>query len=225
MPGNASSPQQARDLAGGLESEGTADGSTAGQAVESMQGTSTDASATPAADSVAGTTFGRTPAQVLARGTERASSAGRVSNAEQMRLVQRVARAFRAAQDRGGEVRIRLSPPQLGSLKIEVRVEAGIMNARLEAETQAARNALLDNLPALRDRLAEQNVRIEHFDVDVMDRHGGELPDTPDRQPAGFRRSAENQATPTRAAEEELFVDRPAGPLGPQEDGRINVTV
>jgi flagellar hook-length control protein FliK len=32
---------------------------------------------------------------------------------------------------------------------------------------------LLDHLPALRDRLAEQNIRIERFDVDVQRDNGG----------------------------------------------------
>ncbi len=85
------------------------------------------------------------------------------------KFVQRVAGAFRAAQDRGGEVRLRLSPPELGSLRIELTVKNGALTARLEAETQAARTILLENLPALRDRLAEQDIRIEKFDVDVRE--------------------------------------------------------
>jgi flagellar hook-length control protein FliK len=46
-------------------------------------------------------------------------------------------------------------------------VQNGVMAVKLEAETPAARNALLDNLPALRERLAEQNIRVEKFDVDI----------------------------------------------------------
>ncbi|MEX2176807.1 MAG: flagellar hook-length control protein FliK, partial [Pirellulaceae bacterium] len=96
------------------------------------------------------------------------------------RLLHRVARAFAAAQEVGGEIRLRLSPPELGSLRLEVRVQDGVMVARLETETSAARTALIENLPALRERLAEQGVRIERFDVDLMQRQPG---GTPDRQP------------------------------------------
>jgi flagellar hook-length control protein FliK len=48
------------------------------------------------------------------------------------------------------------------------------MTAALETETSSARRVLLDHLPALRDRLAEQNIRVERFDVDVRrDGSGG----------------------------------------------------
>ena len=46
------------------------------------------------------------------------------------------------------------------------------MTARVEAETPAARNILLDNLPALRDRLAQQDIKVQRFNVDLMDRSG-----------------------------------------------------
>ncbi len=95
------------------------------------------------------------------------------------RLLTRVARAFTAAQDRDGEIRLRLSPPELGSLRLEVRVQDGAMVARLQTETDAARTAIIDNLPALRDRLSEQGVRIERFDVDLMQRQPGGMPDQP----------------------------------------------
>lgn len=103
------------------------------------------------------------------------------------RFVSRVARAFRIAQDRGGSLQLRLSPPELGSLRLEVTVHHGGLSARIEAETSAARNALLDNLPALRDRLAEQNLRIERFDVDVRD-EGGQS------QQFNFQHGSDNRA-------------------------------
>jgi flagellar hook-length control protein FliK len=57
----------------------------------------------------------------------------------------------------------------LGSLRLEVTLEKGAMSARIEAESHMARAVLLDNLPQLRDRLSEQGVQIENFDVDVPD--------------------------------------------------------
>jgi flagellar hook-length control protein FliK len=78
-----------------------------------------------------------------------------------------VARAFHTANERGGTLQLRLSPPELGSLHMELSVQDGVMTASLETETAAARRVLLDHLPALRDRLAEQNIRVERFDVDV----------------------------------------------------------
>jgi flagellar hook-length control protein FliK len=46
-------------------------------------------------------------------------------------------------------------------------VHEGALTATIETDNSNARQVLLDNLPALRDRLADQNVRIERFDVDV----------------------------------------------------------
>jgi len=89
------------------------------------------------------------------------------------RFLQRVEGAVRAAQQRDGRVQVRLSPPELGNLRIELVVQNGVMTARLEAETPAARNALLDNLPALRERLAQQDIRVEKFDVDLRRDTGG----------------------------------------------------
>ena len=88
---------------------------------------------------------------------------------DRARFVQRVSGAFRAAQQRDGEIHLRLSPPELGSLKIEISLKQGVLTAQLETDTSAARNLLLDNLPALRERLAEQDISIEKFDVDVRD--------------------------------------------------------
>ena len=86
------------------------------------------------------------------------------------RFVSRVTKAFEAAQlQGGGPIRMRLSPPELGMLQVQIEVKEGVLTASLEAETHAARNLLLENLPALRDRLAEQQISIEKFDVDVRD--------------------------------------------------------
>ncbi len=92
---------------------------------------------------------------------------------DRARFVQRVANAFRSAQQNDGQIQLRLSPPELGSLRIEIAVRNGVLAANLEVETADARRVLLDNLPALRQRLAEQEIRIEKFEVDIR-REGGQ---------------------------------------------------
>jgi flagellar hook-length control protein FliK len=93
------------------------------------------------------------------------------SNAEaevqRVRLVQRVARAFQSLGEDGGEVRLRLSPPSLGSIRLEVTLQAGVMSARIETETASAKAAIVDNLPALRERLAAHDIKISQFDVEL----------------------------------------------------------
>jgi flagellar hook-length control protein FliK len=105
--------------------------------------------------------------------------------AERVRFAQRVARAFETAAERGTPLRLRLHPPELGSLRIEVTVRNGALSARLEAETEAAKSVLIDHLPALRERLAEHNLRIERFEVGWSGQSSGGLPQRPGEQPGG----------------------------------------
>jgi len=96
-------------------------------------------------------------------------SADSLNTVDRTRFVQRVARAFQRAGETEGEIRLRLSPPELGAVKLEVSLRDGAMIARMETETATARNLLMENLPQLKERLAEQNVRIETFEVEVRD--------------------------------------------------------
>jgi flagellar hook-length control protein FliK len=123
---------------------------------------------------------------------------------DRARFVQRVANAFRSAQQNDGQIQMRLSPPELGSLKIEIAVRNGVLSANLEAETPDARRVLLDNLPALRQRLAEQDIRIEKFEVDI--RQDG-------RQQQGQAEAQQQQAEQQsqRAAAQNRIRTTPAG--------------
>ena len=98
----------------------------------------------------------------------------RLNSMQQQRMLQRVTKAFELAQQRGGEIRLRLSPPALGSLKVELKFEGQQMSAKLEAEQSQARQLILEHLPALRDRLAEQGISIETFEVDLYHEQPGD---------------------------------------------------
>ena len=50
------------------------------------------------------------------------------------------------------------------------------MTAHVQAETDTARNMLLDHLPQLRERLADHNIKIDHFDVELMNQSKGGTP-------------------------------------------------
>ncbi len=113
----------------------------------------------------------------------------------------------RPGSSSGGEteIRLRLSPPELGSLKLEVWLESGVMTARLEVEAVAAQQALADNLGTLKQRLAEQNIRVEQFDIDLMDRHGENPSDSPKNQfPGDQREAAQRGHERGRAARQSL---------------------
>jgi flagellar hook-length control protein FliK len=139
-----------------------------------------------------------------------------------VRLLSRVARAFAAAGERDGEIHLRLSPPELGALRLEVRVEEGTLVARLHTETEAARAAIVDNLSVLRDRLAEQGVRVERFDVDLMQRQPGGMPDQPGGR--GHEPPAAAVATRQQRPHEEM-VAAPGSTVVPNGKDGLNVVI
>lgn len=140
------------------------------------------------------------------------------------RFVGRVAGAFRVAHDRGGVLQLRLSPPELGSIKLELLVERGALTARIEAESSTARRVLLDNLPALRDRLAQQEIRVERFDVDVRQDRTGSQPDWQGGERKEHRPSELNRYhAPRRAASSASISEQILPSPVATTDGRLNV--
>lgn len=141
------------------------------------------------------------------------------------RFVSRVTRAFQAAEQRGGVVQLRLSPPELGAMRIELSVQQGVMSARLETETQAAKSVLLDNLPALRERLAAMDIRVDKFDVDVRQDGSSKQDQWQSEQQGGDRRQSRSPETVTptsRGASGTRGTDDTPRPPVPS-DGRLNV--
>jgi flagellar hook-length control protein FliK len=150
-----------------------------------------------------------------------------LSQADRVRFVQRVEQAFQDLSDQGGSVRLRLSPPELGSLRLEINISNGEMTARVQAETPAARNVLLDNLPALRERLAQHDIKVQRFDVDLMDRSGGGTSNQSSQyqNPSGQNAGGAFVRTPFRGSSEqaaaaEVAVSRPVN-----GGGQLNVVV
>lgn len=107
----------------------------------------------------------------IQRGLIKSSSTPQQSNPvdtrQQIRMVNRVARAVESTPP-GQPVRIRLNPPELGALRIEIRIDKGAMTAKIEAETEVARQLLTENLPQLKERLAESNITIEKFEIELL---------------------------------------------------------
>jgi flagellar hook-length control protein FliK len=140
---------------------------------------------------------------------------------DRVRLIQRVAKAVQTAQDRGGTLRLRLTPPELGAMKIELIMRDGALSAKLEAETPAAKTVILENLSALRERLTALDIKIERFDVDLMqqsDHSGGERQSFADaetsREQSELRRTWRNERTFTKptatTAAERATPERPS---------------
>jgi hypothetical protein len=82
--------------------------------------------------------------------------------------VDRVTHAVRTSVAHGGmEVRLRLHPDSLGEVRIAVRWEGGLLSARLETATPAARDALESGSEALRASLQEQGIPLDRLSIAV----------------------------------------------------------
>jgi flagellar hook-length control protein FliK len=82
--------------------------------------------------------------------------------------MERVLSAARTSATHGGmEVRLRLHPEALGEVSVQIRWEGGVLSARLETATQAARDALENGAHALRTALQEQGIPVERLSVGI----------------------------------------------------------
>ncbi len=90
-----------------------------------------------------------------------------LSQQERIRLVQRVARSFTRMGPDGGQISLRLHPPELGALSVSVRIEGKSMSAHMQTESVAAREVILESLPQLRQRLSEQGFDVQQIQVEL----------------------------------------------------------
>lgn len=196
-------------IGNGIAANVTADTTSKGDAVtdtgdqpSKIAAAKTEASTGPLDRATRGTTE-------LTRGNGSAKPDETTTRVDPARFVSRVAKAFQTANERGGTLQLRLSPPELGALKIQLTVKDGVMSAAMETENAGARRVLLEHLPALRDRLAEQNIRIERFDVEVRQENTGgqanphgsnQNPYQPQPEPQQQRRTNGAQQSATEAA-------------------------
>ena len=68
---------------------------------------------------------------------------------------------------RGGVMNMRLDPPELGQLRIQMTIVRGIVSAEFQASTQQAHVLLDKNMAALRNALEGQGLTVERLAVHV----------------------------------------------------------
>jgi flagellar hook-length control protein FliK len=140
--------------------------STASTDTRAAQGISRTDSSTQGSPSVAVASASPSESTNSRGASATAGSTGtRLTQYQETKLVQRVLRGMEQLSNGGGQVRLRLHPPELGSLQMSLRIEGNTVFAEMKVETTAARDALMKNLPVLKDRLAEQGMQVQNFDV------------------------------------------------------------
>ena len=104
--------------------------------------------------------------------TTGAAATPQLDDGRPMDLVNRVADAMRGMGPQGKQISVRLSPPELGTLQIEVSLRDGVLTAKMETQTATAQRAILDNLPQLKESLAQNGTMIDRFVVEHSDDRG-----------------------------------------------------
>jgi flagellar hook-length control protein FliK len=83
--------------------------------------------------------------------------------------VARVVRGMQGAlNQQGGSVTLRLTPPELGTVRIELALMQGTVNARFHTETESVRQLLTEQLAQLRAGLERQGLNVERLVVQTQ---------------------------------------------------------
>ncbi|MDR2116437.1 MAG: flagellar hook-length control protein FliK [Planctomycetaceae bacterium] len=87
---------------------------------------------------------------------------------DQLRFIQRVAAACQSAANQHGTVRIKLHLDQLGTLTLRITSKSNKLAVRFEVTTFAAVRRLRETLDELQTTLAEQNIVLEHTEINMI---------------------------------------------------------
>jgi flagellar hook-length control protein FliK len=100
----------------------------------------------------------------------------------------------------GGRMSVILRPEQLGEVRVRMEVKDGVVNARLSATTEAARQTIESGLDTLRAALESRGIRVESLHVDVPDpQSGGQPQANPDTR--GGRHHQQQEHRPDASAD------------------------
>jgi len=72
-----------------------------------------------------------------------------------------------AINQRGGSVTLRLTPPDLGLVRIDMAVRDGVVSAKFTAQSESVRNLLMDQMGQLRQALDRQGLSVDKIEVQV----------------------------------------------------------
>jgi hypothetical protein len=85
---------------------------------------------------------------------------------------------------RSSFLRLQLEPPELGQLRIEVRMNQDVLSMRVQAETSAVKGLIEERMGELKAAMHQQGIRVDRVDVDVKPQspssHGREHGDARD---------------------------------------------
>ena len=118
----------------------------------------------------------------------------------------RLARDIARTANHDAQLKFQLNPEHLGSLRIELTNAADGTAIRMTADTDAARNILVDAQPRLLAEARAQGLRISESHVD-LGHHGSQHGRREDQFETFVRtgQSSEEQAAPSSGADDERY--------------------
>ncbi len=95
-------------------------------------------------------------------------------------------------QQNGGSLTLRLTPPEMGTVRIQMQIQHASVNAQFHTETEVARSLIQQQLAQLRQSLENHGLVVERITVQPMQSsgssqaHGQEQQDSQDGRSRGF---------------------------------------
>lgn len=98
-----------------------------------------------------------------------ASAADSMEDSIEQAALNRVTRGLHnAVRQNGGTTTIRLNPPELGMVRIEMAIQNGAVSATLQSETPSVRILLSQQLAQLRSGLESQGLSVDRLNVQAL---------------------------------------------------------
>jgi flagellar hook-length control protein FliK len=89
-----------------------------------------------------------------------------VAKASEIPAIQQIVKAVQLISEQGeSEVRLKLQPPELGHLLVQLRVTNGDVSVRMLAENVQAQHVLREHLAELKSAFADQGFQVNDLDV------------------------------------------------------------
>jgi len=121
--------------------------------------------------------------------------------------IDRIVRVLRAhVGDRESQVRIQLDPPELGRVRIDIRMRGDVLFLNVETDTAAGRELLSSRLTELREALQQQGIVVERANVEMREA----VQEAPQAREQQQQQSSQSDQNPNQEA--------PGQPAHPSQD-------
>lgn len=176
LDGNPAHQSDSQDASRQESDKQTADAQTPSLASTQTAGTAGSLSTAPSDPSAAGPPSGAVSTQVTSQAPAQAAQVQPVTSNVQVDdddntqlNTARIARGLHnAVQQKGGAVTLRLTPPEMGTVRIQLQIQNGTVNAQFHAETESTRTMLNQQLSQLRSSLEHQGLSVDRLSVQPM---------------------------------------------------------